>query len=300
MSHRSSHNSSNHSAQDSYWKNNPGATGQWEVAGLRWLGQAMEAGGARVVRVLEVTGDGFAIESVQPSTPTREAAERFGRALAATHAYGANSFGASPLDDLSNLGGLDDLSGRGGHGFQGPNDQLLDLPLRPFDSWGEFFATVCLEPLVDRVRPRMSSGDNAKIDALLERLAAGDFDDGTAPARIHGDLWSGNVLWGSISAEGASENSSGSPDRHADVEGILIDPVAHGGHPETDLAALDMFGAPHLGAILGAYEDTGQLQPGWRNRVPLHQQYILWLHAALFGGGYLDQTLAAVDRALRL
>ena len=47
------------------------------------------------------------------------------------------------------------------------------------------------------------------------------------PSRIHGDLWAGNVLW-------------------SGEAGWLIDPAAHGGHRETDLATLALFGAPHL------------------------------------------------------
>ena len=41
------------------------------------------------------------------------------------------------------------------------------------------------------------------------------------PARIHGDLWSGNVMWTADSGQS---------------EAVLIDPAAHGGHREEDLA----------------------------------------------------------------
>ena len=88
------------------------------------------------------------------------------------------------------------------------------------------------------------------------------------PARIHGDLWSGNVLWGS------------------DGTAWLIDPAAHGGHRETDLAMLALFGAPHLQRLLDAYAEAAPLADGWRERVPLHQLHPLLVHAVLFGGGY--------------
>ena len=89
------------------------------------------------------------------------------------------------------------------------------------------------------------------------------------PSRIHGDCWSGNVLW-----------SGG--------RGWLIDPAAQGGHRETDLAMLALFGAPYLDRILAAYSDVAPLAAGWRDRVPLHQLHPLLVHACLFGSGYAE------------
>jgi fructosamine-3-kinase len=80
--------------------------------------------------------------------------------------------------------------------------------------------------------------------------------------------------------------------------GWLIDPAAHGGHRETDLAMLDLFGAPHLQQVLRAYTATAPLADGWRSRVPLHQLHPLLVHVCLFGAGYRDQALAAARAAL--
>ena len=100
------------------------------------------------------------------------------------------------------------------------------------------------------------------------------------PARLHGDLWNGNVLW-------------------AGGRGWLVDPAAHGGHRETDLAMLDLFGAPELGRLLAAYEEVTPLAAGWRRRRGLHQLHPLLVHALLFpGGGYLTAALAAARRYL--
>jgi fructosamine-3-kinase len=112
--------------------------------------------------------------------------------------------------------------------------------------------------------------------ALLDRVAARltDLDPQESPSRIHGDLWSGNILW---TANGAT----------------LIDAAAHHGHRETDLAMLALFGAPHLEVTLTAYQSVRPLADGWRGRVALHQLYPLAVHALLFGGGYAAQTLAA-------
>ncbi|MFM8350416.1 MAG: fructosamine kinase family protein, partial [Actinomycetales bacterium] len=87
------------------------------------------------------------------------------------------------------------------------------------------------------------------------------------PARLHGDLWSGNLLW-----------------RSRDV--VVIDPSAHGGHRESDLAMLALFGLPFLDVVLEGYQEVWPLSAGWQERVPLHQLYPLLVHATLFGGSY--------------
>ena len=78
----------------------------------------------------------------------------------------------------------------------------------------------------------------------------------------------------------------------------LIDPAAHGGHRETDLAMLALFGAPYLDEILRAYDATVPLADGWRSRVPLHQLHPLLVHACLFGAAYVPQVTAAARQAL--
>jgi fructosamine-3-kinase len=102
-----------------------------------------------------------------------------------------------------------------------------------------------------------------------------------APARLHGDLWNGNVLWSRTGA-------------------VLIDPAAHGGHPETDLAMLALFGLPHLDTVLGAYAEAAGTAAGWRGRVALHQLHPLLVHTVLFGGSYAAQTARAAREALAL
>jgi fructosamine-3-kinase len=80
---------------------------------------------------------------------------------------------------------------------------------------------------------------------------------------------------------------------------VLIDPAAQGGHRETDLAMLALFGCPHLGEVLAGYESVRALRAGWRNRIGLHQIYPLLAHVVLFGGGYGSQVETAAASALR-
>jgi fructosamine-3-kinase len=119
----------------------------------------------------------------------------------------------------------------------------------------------------------MSASQASVVERGCARLTGGAVDVGPdePPARLHGDLWTGNVLW-------------------ADDGAWVIDPAAHGGHRETDLAMLALFGCPQLDTVLGAYDDAAPLAAGWRDRVGLHQLFPLLVHAALFGGGYASSA----------
>jgi fructosamine-3-kinase len=116
-------------------------------------------------------------------------------------------------------------------------------------------------------RGRLDAGDANSLCEVLDRLDDLAGPDET-PARIHGDLWSGNIIWA----------NDGCP--------RLVDPATHGGHRETDLAMLALFGAPHLDRLFVAYDEMYPLADGWRARVGLHQLHPLLTHAALYGGSY--------------
>ncbi|MHA0284941.1 fructosamine kinase family protein [Mycobacterium sp. C3-094] len=237
-----------------------------EAVGLQWLSAA--DGGAPVVRVVAVDEHSLTLEHLATVAPERAAARTFGARLAHTHAAGADGFGAPPPQ------------WNAPSGFFGPLEQPLPMSYSRVGSWGRFYAEHRLTPML--ARARVTPDTREAVEAVISRCAAGVFDDpAEQPCRLHGDLWSGNVMW---TADGV----------------VLIDPAAHGGHRETDLAMLALFGCPHRDAVLEGYQEVRPLTAGWHDRLGLHQLYPLLAHVVLFGSGYERQTLAAARSALAI
>jgi fructosamine-3-kinase len=222
-----------------------------EAAGLDWLGAA--PGGPPLPAALAYDTDLLVLPWLVEERPAAGAVERLGRELAAMHAAGSPVFGAAR------------------DGWIG----AAELDNAPVDGWPEFYASRRVLPYVRRLRDggELSDGDAALFERLAARLPelAGPAEP---PARIHGDLWCGNVLW-------------------SDGRGWLVDPAAHGGHRETDLAMLTLFAEDWVPRLLAAYAEAMPLADGWRERQRLHQVHPLLVHAVLFGGGYLSGALAA-------
>jgi fructosamine-3-kinase len=245
------------SAPDGYFR--------WEACGLAWLAAA--PGGAPVVDVVAVEEDHLDLRRLSFVNPDPAMAEAFGARLARTHDAGAAAFGSAP-------------DGWEGDGYLGPATSLLPLRLRPTASWGEFFAEQRILAVLALGREQglwHHRSETGVFEAVARRLARGEFDDGAPPARIHGDLWSGNIAW---TAGG----------------GVLIDPAAHGGHRETDLAMLALFGCPHWDFVIGGYLAQHRLDAEWPKRVALHQLHPLMVHAVLFGGDYVHRAVELARR----
>ena len=225
-----------------------------EAVGLAWLS---EPGLVRTPGVLEVAGDYLALEWIGPGRLSEAGAEELGRVLAGTHAAGAQAFGAPP--------GAPAETGFGS----------LRLGNETAGDWPTFYAERRLLPLaaVAGERGSLSGRGVSLVERVCSRLAqlTGPAEP---PARLHGDLWSGNVM----------ADAGGRP--------WLIDPSAYGGHREMDLAMLRLFGSPSE-RIFDAYEELAPLAEGWQERVGLCQLAPLLVHAALFGGSYG----AAAERA---
>lgn len=222
-----------------------------EAAGLRWLGE----GPLRVPRVLAVTETALALEWLPIGSKDPSFDEAFGRGLAQLHQLGAPMFGHHRPSFLAVLP-------QDNTGARHVAAQWIDRRVGP---------------LCEIARSQDAMPDvRAKLEAL--RAKRDVWGPAEPPARLHGDLWWGNV----VAVDGAP---------------CLIDPAVYGGHREVDLAMLALFGGVSA-RLISAYEEIVPLASGWRDRVPLWQLYPLAAHAVLFGGGYGAQVVMALDRYL--
>jgi fructosamine-3-kinase len=218
-----------------------------EAAGLEWLA---EPGAVRTPRVLEVAERYLALEWVERGRLDAAGVEELGGGLARTHAAGAPCFG--------------DFGAAAGPARFGS----LGLPNEPTKDWPSFYAERRLRPLAQIARERgaLAPAGIDAVERVCERIVelTGPPEP---PSRLHGDLWSGNVMAG------------------VDGRPWLIDPSAYGGHREVDLAMLRLFGAPSEG-VFDSYAQLALLAAGWEERVGLYQLLPLLVHALLFGGSY--------------
>jgi len=237
-----------------------------EARGLAWLADAKTLRVPRVVAVSSEAGEAtpgvpsppfLALELVPTGAPARGFDDRLGRGLAALHHAGAPGFG---LDHDNFIGRL----------------PQANAPVA--GGWAAFYRERRLEAQLRRAAEHGLA--SARMKRGFERLFA-RLDDlcgpEEPPARLHGDLWGGNLLC----------DDAGAP--------VLIDPAVYGGHREIDLAMMRLFGG--FGArAFAAYDEAYPLADGHEARVPLYQLYPLMVHVNLFGGGYVGSVEAALDR----
>jgi fructosamine-3-kinase len=225
-----------------------------EARGLRWLDEANALG---VPAVLEVDERYLALEWIEPGRLSEPGELQLGRGLAALHRAGAPHFG-DPWASLHSASDAPEAARIGS----------LRLPNEPLAQWPAFYVERRLRPLmrIASQRGAVSTACIADLERVCDRMdeLAGPAEP---PARLHGDLWWGNVL----------ADAGGGP--------WLIDPSAYGGHREIDLAMLKLFGGLR-GRVFDAYAETYPLADGFEDRVELWQLLPLLVHAVLFGGSY--------------
>lgn len=230
-----------------------------EAAGLRALREHAPAG-LRVPEVLRESPNGLVLEWIhEGGRRTGHTEHALGVGLAALHRTTSGAFG-----------GLDGVA----FGYLGS----AEVDLTPSTDWAQFYVERRVAPLVERAigMGRLDPSARGLLDSVRPRAQelCGPVEP---PALLHGDLWAGNRL--------------------VDDRGVnwLIDPAAHWGHREYDLAMMQLFGG--FGAeCFAAYDEEAPLGDGWRDRTPWYQLTPLLVHAILFGGGYGDAALRALAR----
>jgi fructosamine-3-kinase len=148
------------------------------------------------------------------------------------------------------------------------------------DDWIAFWRDNRLAPQLalavgNGLGPELSEPGARLMDALPEVLAGAN----RTPCLLHGDLWAGN--WASM--------RDGTP--------VIYDPATYYGDPESDLAMMALFGG-YPQACWDSYLERHPRQDGWERRRDLYQLHHLLNHANLFGGGYIAQAVAVMERLL--
>jgi fructosamine-3-kinase len=228
-----------------------------EAEGLAWLSEAKTLRVPQVIAASDADASGPAclvLEHIPTGSPNRRYTETLGRGLAMLHRFGAPACGHIAPNYIATL----------------PQDNTQ------CDAWPQFYAEQRLAPLTKRALGRgvIPAALASRLNKLCERIET-FCGDPEPPARLHGDLWGGNVLVA----------QSGDP--------VLIDPAVYGGHREIDLAMMHLF-AGFSRRVFDAYHETYPLAPEHEQRLALYQLYPLLVHVNLFGGGYVSQ----LDRAL--
>lgn len=244
-----------------FLKTNATAPLEMFAAEARGLAFLAEARALRIPNVLAHSAESerpsfLLLELIEPAPPRKGFDEELGRGLAALHRAGAPSFGFSSANFIGRL----------------PQSN------RACETWAEFYRAERLEP---QLRLALDSGRASPalardFERLFSRLA--DLVGAREPAaRLHGDLWGGNL--------------------HVDEAGApcLIDPAVYGGHREIDLAMMQLFGG-FSARVFAAYREAFPLALGHAERVSLYQLYPLLVHVNLFGGRYAESVRAALAK----
>ncbi len=233
-----------------------------EAAGLQWLREASDA----VVEVVSLDTDANILQTrlVREVGPTREAARQAGRELARIHLAGAEAFGTPPA------------------GWEGPNYiGTQEQECTPTECWADFYVTQRVLPFARRAHEagNLDSDGLAVVEEACTAIRGRQWD--IPPARIHGDLWAGNLLFGEDGP-------------------VFLDPAAHGGHPLTDLAMLALFGVPFPDDVWRGYREVAPLPEDFRDHFPVHQLHPLAVHTLTHGRGYARPLVRAARDTLEL
>jgi fructosamine-3-kinase len=216
---------------------------------------ASATGGPRVPATYAAGADFILLEYLAPAPPRADYWPALGERLAALHRVTHDRFGFDH-DNYIGLTPQPNTWEADGHYFFAEH-RLLQLGRR------------CLE------RGLLERRDWRQLERLADQLPA--LIPAQPASRLHGDLWSGNIIPG------------------PDGEACLIDPAAHYGWAEADLAMMTLFGQPPR-EFFAAYEAARPLAAGYRGRFEVYNVYHLLNHLGLFGGGYREAVEAVLRR----
>lgn len=198
------------------------------------------------------------LEWIPTSSPTPSAWKLLGAQLAGQHASSSERFG---LDEDN---------------FIGKTPQ----PNAWHESWPDFFATQRLGFQLELVEAnRLGSAELLRLGDQLRCNLPSYIRSDEQPALLHGDLWSGNVVF----------DMHGRP--------VVFDPAVYYGNREAELALPTLFGG-FPPKFWESYQRSWPLPSGWERRLEIYKLYHLLNHLNLFGSGYSQQCMQILRNIL--
>lgn len=155
----------------------------------------------------------------------------------------------------------------------------LPQPCGWHSDWVQFFAE---KRLLHMAQKALEEGKiDARMMAQFEKLAAKlpqIIKDPQAPALVHGDIWSGNIIVG-----------------RAQIEAYL-DPAIYYADPEVELAFIRLFNTFGDG-FFARYNELRPIRAGFfEERADVYNLYPLLVHTRLFGASYARKAQKILDR----
>lgn len=205
-------------------------------------------------KVFNVNENSLEIEKIDSIFPTKELSKQFGIGLAKLHKKTYDSYGYNTNNYIG-----------------------LNLQKNSFSkNWGEFFITNRLLFQIELIKD--SKIKNSFINILQKnskRLEDFLNQNSKHPSLVHGDLWSGNVLY--------------SQDKI-----YLIDPAIYYGDREVDIAMTEVFGGFDE-EFYNAYNEIYPLSGFYQKKKVIYNLYHYLNHYNLFGSGYLNTCQNGFD-----
>lgn len=224
-----------------------------EADSLNILRNALEETQNKYIKIPElisVDNDELIIEMIDIASSTKELSMNFGVGLALLHRYYDEDYG---LDSNNYIG-------------------LAKQENIKTKNWGDFFVNYRLRYQVnlikdDVVKQRFINTLDAHATSLEDFLN----NSCKKPSLVHGDLWSGNVLYGT---------------NHI----YLIDPAVYYADREVDIAMTRMFSG-FDDEFYKFYDKTYPLSKEYNEKEIIYNLYHYLNHYNLFGSAYLNSCI---------
>ena len=220
-----------------------------EKEGLILLQEALKENPyLKTPKIISADENTLEIEKIDSFSSTKKLSKDFGRGLATLHkkAYG--------------------YYGLGGDNYIGFNPQKNILS----KNWGEFFINYRLLFQIELIKDKnIKNGFKSILQNSHKKLESFLNENCDHPSLVHGDLWSGNVLYSKDSV-------------------YLIDPAVYYGDREVDIAMTQMFGG-FSKEFYERYNETYPLSKVYNEKKIIYNLYQYLNHYNLFGSGYLHE-----------